>query len=1094
MSSTGLNAHGFGLAWFEQKRDKDGRISFERHMIIDDYSTKNAGDVTMSEMHASLAADIDGDGVPDYVTGKRSLSHLDGYTDADPYGAPVLYWFRTVRNPKAPGGAEFVPELIHNRSGVGSQFSAADLNKDGAMDIVTSSVRGTFIFWGQKRAAPAAGSSRNVSDNGDSGSTHRGARLACAVAAYRSASRRPPDKRVDQLRQAVPTTRAISTRSEITRPMSGSSRSAWSYPYGEAGFHPLIVARGVIYARGRNGAIVALDAKTGRELWVRDEMNGMTTRGMKYWESNDGNDQRLIFPMNSLLQEIDAKTGKSITGVRHRRRRRPARGHRRTRSGNDRQHPVANARRGVREPDLLGSAPGEGYMSPPGDLRAYDVITGKLVWKFHTVPHPGEFGYETWPKDAWKYIGGTNTWGELTIDRGRGIVFVPTGSPTYDYYGADRIGANLLRQPRSWRSTREPASASGISRWSHHDLWDFDNNAAPQLTTIRHNGRNRDVVAVAGKTGWLYVFDRVTGEPIWPIEERPVPQTDMPGEQTWPTQPYPTNPPPFAKQSFSVDDINPYLEPAEYERFKQRVLAANNNGLFTPINFTDTVHIPGSNGGALFGGTAAEPTTGAVYVITQDNPGMLRLVTPNPTPGAFTPAGGLIYQQHCQQCHGADRHGTGDGVPLVYANADPAANIAAGAARFNAETIRAILETGRNRMPPFPHLSAADVDILIRYLTAGPGGGGGGRGGPPVASGAPPELIAGSGSVWERPGAPGGRGRGAAPPYPEGGPADRALRDQRVRNDRLPHEAAVHDDREVRPERAGHQVAHRVRRRSVARRTRRHRAPASRRCATASSSPNRVSCLEPGATTRSAPGTARAASSCGRHGLAATSSDRRRCTKSRAGRTCWFLRPARRHHLPVEPDLPRRRCRRCLPARRWDGWRIPCRGNSDRAGQRKVGVTMIDRRTFSQLLAMSLAATAAPVLPAWAQGKKRSVVIGHTGITWPGRVGGGRRGGGAPPPPPDPALNETIFKDVSELGFSGLELFDWQINGLESQGLLGGFVEKYKLPLVSSYTSVNLTDPAQRDRHDRGGRRRRQDHEEVRRQDDRHRPERPCRW
>jgi hypothetical protein len=149
---TGLNAHGFGLAWFEQKRDSGGRISFERHMIIDDYSTKNPGDVTISQMHASLAADIDGDGVPDYVTGKRYWSHLESTTDADPYGAAVLYWFRTVRNPKAPGGAEFVPELIHNRSGVGSQFSAADLNKDGAIDIITSNVRGTFIFWGRTRA------------------------------------------------------------------------------------------------------------------------------------------------------------------------------------------------------------------------------------------------------------------------------------------------------------------------------------------------------------------------------------------------------------------------------------------------------------------------------------------------------------------------------------------------------------------------------------------------------------------------------------------------------------------------------------------------------------------------------------------------------------------------------------------------------------------------------------------------------------------------------------------------------------------------------------------------------------------------------
>ena len=556
--------------------------------------------------------------------------------------------------------------------------------------------------------------------------------------------------------------------SQINKSNVSQLQVAWTYPYGETGSSP-IVARGVVYGRGRNGSIVAVDAKTGKELWVREKMNGMSSRGMMYWESRDGRDQRLIFPMNSLLQQLDAKTGKSITSF-------GINGAVDLRVGIDGRDPESIGSIQSQTPNevfenlvILGSAPGEGYMSPPGDIRAYDVLSGKLVWTFHTVPRPGEFGYDTWPKDAWKYIGGTNNWGELTVDAGRGIVFVPTGSPTYDCYGADRIGANLFGS-----SILALDARTGKRLWHfqmvHHDLWDFDNNAAPQLTTIRHNGRNRDVVAVAGKTGWLYVFDRVTGEPMWPIEERPVPQTDMPGEQTWPTQPYPTNPPPFAKQSFGVDDINPYLEPAEYERFKQRVLAANNKGLFTPINFTDTVHIPGSNGGALFGGTAAEPTTGAVYVITQDNPGMLRLVKPSTTPGAFAPAGQQIYQQHCQQCHGADRQGTGDGVPLVYANADPAANIAAGASRFNAETIRAILETGRNRMPPFPHLSAADVDILIRYLTAIPGGGGFGRGGPPVASGAPPELIAGSGSVWERPGAQDGRGRGAAPPYPEGGP------------------------------------------------------------------------------------------------------------------------------------------------------------------------------------------------------------------------------------------------------------------------------------------------------------------------------------
>ena len=413
---------------------------------------------------------------------------------------------------------------------------------------------------------------------------------------------------------------------EINKSNVNQLQVAWSYPHGETVSSP-IVARGVIYGRGRNGSIVAVDAKTGRELWVRESMNGMSNRGMMYWESRDGRDQRLIFPMNSLLQQLDAKTGKSITSF-------GINGAVDLRVGIDGRDPETIGSIQSQTPGevfenliIVGSAPGEGYMSPPGDIRAYDVRTGKLVWTFHTVPRPGEFGYDTWPKDAWKYIGGTNNWGEMTVDAQRGIAFIPTGSPTYDYYGADRIGANLFGT-----SILALDARTGKRLWHfqmvHHDLWDFDNNAAPQLTRIRHNGRDRDVVAVASKTGWLYVFDRVTGEPIWPIEERPVPQTDMPGEQTWPTQPYPTNPPPFAKQSFGVDDINPYLEPADYERFKQRVLAANNKGLFTPINHTDTVHIPGSNGAALYGGTAAEPNTGAVYVITQDNPGMLRLLTP----------------------------------------------------------------------------------------------------------------------------------------------------------------------------------------------------------------------------------------------------------------------------------------------------------------------------------------------------------------------------------------------------------------------------------------------------------------------------------
>jgi quinoprotein glucose dehydrogenase len=552
-------------------------------------------------------------------------------------------------------------------------------------------------------------------------------------------------------------------------------QAAWTYPFGETSFHPIAV-RGAIYGRGRNGSLVAVDAKTGRERWVRESMNGMTSRGMNYWESADGRDQRLIFAMNSLLQELDAKTGKSITSF-------GTNGVVDLRVGIDGRDPASIGNIQSNTPGeifenliILGSATGEGYMSPPGDIRAYDVLTGRLAWTFHTVPRPGEFGYETWPKDAWKYIGGVNNWGEMTIDARRGIVYIPLGSPTYDFYGADRHGANLFGT-----SIVALEARTGKRLWHfqivHHDLWDLDPSAAPQLTTIRHDGRNRDVVVVSSKTTWLYVLDRVTGEPIWPIEERRVPTSEMPGEQSWPTQPYPTGPPPFGRQSFGVDDISPYLPADQAAALRKRLLGARNDGLFTPISYNDTVHIPTSNGGVLFGGMASEPR-GVVYIVTHDNPGILRLLRPGENTGRggapAVPPGQLVYQQHCQTCHGADRLGSETGVPLVNA-ADPANNIAAGGPRFDAAAIRTVVAAGKGRMPAFPHLAATEIDALVAFLTtpAGgrgqAGGGRGGRGGP-VGSGAPPELIAGSGSVMTRPDAPGGRGRGALPPYPDGTP------------------------------------------------------------------------------------------------------------------------------------------------------------------------------------------------------------------------------------------------------------------------------------------------------------------------------------
>ncbi|HEU4893821.1 MAG TPA: PQQ-binding-like beta-propeller repeat protein [Vicinamibacterales bacterium] len=555
---------------------------------------------------------------------------------------------------------------------------------------------------------------------------------------------------------------------------------AWTYPHGDTGSIPVVV-RGVAYGRGRNGSLVAVDAATGKERWIRENMTGMTSRGINYWESADGRDQRLIFSMNSLLQQVDAKTGKSIMSF-------GTNGVVDLRVGIDGRDPEtigsiqSNTPGGIFENlIILGSAPGEDYMSAPGDIRAYDLLTGKLVWTFHTVPRPGEFGYDTWPKDAWQYIGGVNNWGETTIDVRRGIVFVPLGSPTYDFYGADRHGANLFGT-----SVVALDARTGKRRWHfqlvHHDLWDLDPSAAPQLTTIRHQGRNRDVVVVTNKTGWLYVFDRETGDPIWPIEERPVAKSEMEGEASWPTQPHPTNPPPYVRHTFGVEDISPYLSPDEADAIKTRLLAARNGGIFTPIGVTDTVWVPASNGGVIFSGTAADPRAGFVYLVAHENPGIARLVRPgeNAGRGAAGPiaAGQAVYQQQCQVCHGPERRGTEMGVPLVSETADPANNIAAGAPRFEAAAIRSVLTTGKGRMPPFPHLGAAEVENLVAFLVAPSGGrgrgagalAGGGRGrGAPAGSGAPPELIAGSGSAWTRPGSPVARGRGA-PPYPEGTP------------------------------------------------------------------------------------------------------------------------------------------------------------------------------------------------------------------------------------------------------------------------------------------------------------------------------------
>jgi quinoprotein glucose dehydrogenase len=503
---------------------------------------------------------------------------------------------------------------------------------------------------------------------------------------------------------------------------------AWSYKVtdhrGNFGFNPIVV-EGVMYVLGEKNAIVALDATTGKPIWSHpSEQNITSQRGINYWQSKDGKQRRLVYGAGGYLYAIDARTGAGIPSFGDDGRINMRVGTPRPLGG-----PSATPGRIWEDRIIVGSQTGEGYGSAPGDLRAYDVITGKLLWTFHTIPHPGEFGYDTWPKDAWTYVGGVNTWGEISVDEKRGIGYFPLGSPTHDMYGGDRKGANLYGDCILALDLR-----TGKRLWHyqlvHHDLWDYDPTTAPKLMTVKHNGKPVDIVAQPTKFGLLYVFNRVTGEPLWPIEERPVPKSDVPGEESWPTQPFPTKPPPFARLSFGPDDINPYVDAVERERIRKIIVESRNEGVFTPMTLgRNQISIPGELGGSNWGGSAADPTTGMLYVRAANQPGFHTLREPGRGgQGGGSPAqrGRAVFTEHCESCHGqAEQNGirSFDKATLINTR------------ELGAERIRSAVRGGMGQMPPFAAATVSNEQLgnLVTYLenpAAGRGGGGGGRGTP----------------------------------------------------------------------------------------------------------------------------------------------------------------------------------------------------------------------------------------------------------------------------------------------------------------------------------------------------------------------------
>lgn len=503
----------------------------------------------------------------------------------------------------------------------------------------------------------------------------------------------------------APDSAQYSGLTQINRSNVAKLKVAWSYQTSDGNkyfFNPLI-ADGLMFVMAKNNSIVALDPTTGREVWVHETgpNNGIiTNRGLNYWESADHKDRQLLFAVNNFLQALDAKTGMPIRSF-------GANGRTDLREGLGRDPKtlalVQSTTPGKVYQNLLilGSATNQEYDSAPGDIRAYDVRTGKLAWTFHTVPHPGEYGYESWPRDAWKTVGGANAWGELTLDEKRGIVFVPTGSPKYNFYGGDRLGANLFGDCLIALDAR-----TGKRLWHfqmvHHDIWDYDNATAPKLLTVRHKGKLVDVVAQAGKQGFVWVFNRETGEPLWPIEERPVPASDMPGEKAWPTQPFPTAPPPFARQKFTADDLSPFIEdPEERARFRDSILSARNEGLFTPPGLRNTIQMPGNNGGANWSNAAADAEKGLLYIVSKDFPAMLKLEPDGTKAAALAGSpeeqGQFLFNQNCAKCHSTERKS----LP---------------GAKLSRQQIRDIVRQGKGKMPGFKDISDSEVNQVASYL------------------------------------------------------------------------------------------------------------------------------------------------------------------------------------------------------------------------------------------------------------------------------------------------------------------------------------------------------------------------------------------
>jgi quinoprotein glucose dehydrogenase len=479
-------------------------------------------------------------------------------------------------------------------------------------------------------------------------------------------------------------------------------------PHAEMESNPLIIGN-TIYLVSPKLNVIAADAATGKPLWRFDPhhgkrvLGGYRNRGLNYW--SDAGEGRIFIVAKQYLYALDSHTGLPVQSFGHD-------GRIDLREGLDRDpatQSISLSSPGVVYKDLLiiGSLVAEDIPAPYGDIRAYDVRTGALRWTFHTIPRPGEFGYQSWPKDAWKHTGSANNWSGMALDVERGIVYVPTGSAVFDYYGGDRPGDDLFAN-----CLLALDANTGKRLWHyqvvHHDTWDRDLPTAPTLVTVMRDGKQIDAVAQPTKSGYVLLFDRTSGKPLFPIEERKVASTaGLPGEVLSPNQPFPLRPIPFARQLFTEDlltDLTPEAHAQALAEFKHM----RHGGQFVPMSTKGTLVLPGLDGGAEWGGAAYDPETGLLYINSNDVPWYVHMHI-RPAGATGERGGRAIYLRECAGCHGADREGMPPQFPSLIGIGDD----------FSVSEVASFVYLGSGRMPGFSRLDFDSLLAVAQYVVTG---------------------------------------------------------------------------------------------------------------------------------------------------------------------------------------------------------------------------------------------------------------------------------------------------------------------------------------------------------------------------------------